>query len=386
MSLFNLFKHKEKIEGSKSKNYTLENLPVLIEDELKDLDNRSERLKNELKEMTDLLSLEINEKIPKLKMLNLDKRKEELRLKEIVMISLHDYISFLERFIKDLEKVEPRDTKEYIKEIQITFNHFNKSSRMIYERATILIGKELAEVRNRIDNFAKEFNEKLESNRKYFEKKDLIRIIKDNLEELKESDKIQKQIEDSLADFKRKISKIEEDEKLFEEDYEEYKKSKDSIKFIEEQEKIKQENKIINEEVLKLKQEINLKNLAKYFHEDPKKIRIIKDYSENFSNSLKHDDDISIIKLLKEANLNFNEEKIKELKQKLAKQRLFDSDKRLKEFEDKIYKKNQDLKHERDELEHEKIKKQRFEENHKKILKKIENEAQKIWPEIKILD
>lgn len=257
---------------------------------------------------------------------------------------------------------------------------------MIYERATILIGKELAEVRNRIDNFAKEFNEKLESNRKYFEKKDLIRIIKDNLEELKESDKIQKQIEDSLADFKRKISKIEEDEKLFEEDYEEYKKSKDSIKFIEEQEKIKQENKIINEEVLKLKQEINLKNLAKYFHEDPKKIRIIKDYSENFSNSLKHDDDISIIKLLKEANLNFNEEKIKELKQKLAKQRLFDSDKRLKEFEDKIYKKNQDLKHERDELEHEKIKKQRFEENHKKILKKIENEAQKIWPEIKILD
>ena len=385
MSLFDFFRRKKKIEEPISKNYTLDNLPALIEEELKDLNNNSEKLKNELKEMTNLFSSEIKQKIPKLKTLNLEKRKEELRLKEIVMTSLHDYISFLERFVKDLEKVEPKETEKYIKEIQSAFNHFNKSSRMIYERATILIGKELAEVRNKIDDFAKEFNEKLESNKKYYEKKSLIKIIQNNLDELKESKNIQKQIEDSITDFERKISKIKEEKQLSEEDYEKYKKSDEAKRFIEEQEKIKQENKIINDEVLKLKQEINLRDLAKYFHEDQKKIKIVKDYSENFLNSLKQDYTLSIVSLLKEANQNVNEEIIKELRQRIAEQVILISDNKLKEFEDKIYRENQELKHDEDELEHEKIKKQKFEENQKQILKKLEDESKKIWPEIKII-
>lgn len=385
MSLFNFFRRKEKTQEPILKIYTLENLPALIEEELKNLGNNSEKLKNELKEMTNLLSSEIKEKIPKLKTLNLDKRKGELKLKEIVTTSLHDYISFLERLIKDLEKVEPKETEKYIKELQSTFNRFNKSSRMIYERATILIGKELAEVRNRIDNFAREFNEKLESNKEYFEKRNLIKVIQNNLEELKESRKIQDQIKDSILDLERKISKIEEEKRLSEEGYEQYKKSNEAKKFIEEQEKIKQENKIINEEVLKLKQEINLKNLATYFHEDQKKIKIIKDYSENFLNSLKQDYALSIVNLLKEANQNIDGERIKELKQRLAEQVVLTSDNNLREFEDKIYKANQELKHEKEEFEHEKIKKQKFEENQKQILKKLEDEAKKIWPEIKIV-
>jgi hypothetical protein len=385
MSLFSFFKRKQKIEEPKPNSYNIEDLPKLIDEEIRKIKDKSEKFKNELKEMIDSLSLEVKQKIPELKKLNLDKRKEDQKLKEIVLANVSFYISALERFIKDLEKIDTKEeTEKYIKEIQFTFNYFNKSSRMNYERATILIGKELAEVRYRIDNFAKEFNEKLRINNEDFEKIKLIKILQNSLKELKETQEVQKQIDDSIINFEGKIVKTEEEIKIFENDYEKYKKSNESKKFLEEQEKIKEDNKIINEEILKLKQEFDFKGLAKYFHEDRKKSQMIKNYSENFLNSLKQDDNFNIIMLLKEANHSINEEKIKELRKKIIEQKVPSSDKMLKGFEDKTEKANQELKHERDELEHEKIKKQKFEYNKKQILKKVEDEAKKIWPEIKI--
>ncbi|MCX6746692.1 MAG: hypothetical protein NTU63_00990, partial [Candidatus Pacearchaeota archaeon] len=70
--------------------------------------------------------------------------------------------------------------------------------------------------------------------------------------------------------------KIEEKKQLTEKNYEEYKKSNESKKFIVEQGKIKQENKIINEDVLKLKREFNniLSNLdseLKYENDEKEK-------------------------------------------------------------------------------------------------------------------
>jgi hypothetical protein len=382
MSIFDFFRHKKKIEEPVQKKHNLENLPSLIEGETKNINDKSEKLKNELNERVNQISSELKQKIPGLKMINLNKRKGEDRLKEIVMTSLSDYIIYLGRLIKDLEKIEPKEIEQYIKEIQLTFNNFNKNSKMIYERATILIGKELAEVRNIIDTFAKDFNEKLISNKETFERIHLIKAIKDNLKEFEESKILQKQIEDSVSDFKEKIAKIEKEKQLFEKNYEEYKKSNESREFIEEQEKIKQENKIINEEIIKLKRDINFKDLAKYYHENRKKSKIIKDYSEDFLNSLKQDSDFSIISLLKEANQSIDEEKIKELSQKILSQKILSSDNKLKEFEGYIIKVDHGLKYENEELEHENIKKQRFEENQNQILEKIKEESKKIWPEI----
>lgn len=386
MSIFNFFKRKNKEEQKPTEKIKLDSINLFVNKEIKNIQDKSEIFKNELKDMTAQLSLKIKQKIPELKALNLDKRKEEQRLKNIVMDNLHEYISNLEKLAEDLEKTEPKEAEKYIKEIQFIFNRFSKSSRMIYERATILIGKQLAEVRSIIDNFAKEFNEKLLLNKENFEKINLIKTIQNNLEELEETKKIQKQIKDSINDFEIKTNKTEQEKQQYEKNYEEYQKGDEHRKFIEEQEKINQENKAINEEVLKLKQNINLKYLAKYFHEDQKKNKIIKNYSENFLNSLKEDNNFNLISLLREADQNTHEEKIKELKQRFAEQKELGIDKKLKELEDEVIKVNHKLKYEKEELEHEKIKKQRFEEKQKQILNKIKQEAKRIWQDAEIED
>jgi len=384
MSIFNFFKRRKKAEEPVIKMHNLENLPALIEEETKKISDKSEKLRNELKDLISHFSLETKQRISKLKLLNMDNKKEEQKWKDTVMINLRYYIFSLEKLIEDLEKIETKETEKYIKTIQFIFNRFSKGSRGIYEKATVLIGEELAEVRSVTNNFVEEFNKKLELNKEDLEGKNLIRIIQDNLKELEEAKKIQKQIEDSIADFERKIAKIKEERQLSEKNYEEYKKSNESKTFIEAQEKIKQENKIIDEDVLKLKESVNLKNLAGYFHNDSKKNNIIKKYSKNFSGSLKEDFAFGIISLLKEANQAFDEEKIKALRQRILEQKNLAEDAKISEFNSLLLKLDRELKYENDEIEKEKEKILKFEEKQKQIFAKIEETSKKIWADFKI--
>ena len=384
MSIFNFFKRRKKAEEPMVKEHNLENLPALIEEETKKISDKSEKFRNELKDLISHFSLETKQRISKLKLLNLDNKKEEQKWKDTIMINLRYYIFSLEKLIEDLEKIETKETEKYIKTIQFIFNRFSKSSRGIYEKATVLIGEELAEVRSVTNNFVEEFNKKLELNKEDLEGKNLIRIIQDNLKELEEAKKIQKQIEDSIADFERKIAKIKEERQLSEKNYEEYKKSDECKRFIEAQEKIKQENKIIDEDVLKLKESVNLKNLAGYFHNDSKKNNIIKKYSKNFSGSLKEDSAFGIISLLKEANHAFDEEKIKALRQRILEQKNLAEDAKINEFNNLLLKLDRELKYENDEIEKEKEKILKFEEKQKQIFAKIEETSKKIWLDFKI--
>ena len=384
MSIFNFFRQKKKLDEKITKEYSLVNLPSLIEDEIRNINNKSEMFKNELKDMTNNLFTTIKQKIPELKLINLDKRKEEQRLKDIVITNLYDYIYYLEKLVEDLEKVDSKDLEKYIERIKIIFNNFSKSSNKVYERVTILIGKELSEVRNLINDFAKNFNESLALNKENFDRTILINSIKDNLKELEEAKKIQSQIEDSIVDFERKIVKIEEEKKLTEKSYEEYKESKELKNFIEEQKKIIQENKIISEDIIKLKQKINLKDLEKYFHDNPKKSSKIKKYFENFSDSLKEDSSLEIVTILREANQKFDEEKIKNLRQEILDQKKFRENVKLKELENIFSKLDSELKYGHSKIEKEKEKIPKFEEKQKQILTKMEETAKKIWPDFKI--
>ena len=85
---------------------------------------------------------------------------------------------------------------------------------------------------------------------------------------------------------------------------------------------------------------------------------------------------------MKEANQDISKEKISELRQKVLEEKILSLDKKLREFEEKITKLDHESKYEREELEHEKAKGQKFEEDQRQILKKIMEESKKIWQEI----
>ena len=99
------------------------------------------------------------------------------------------------------------------------------------------------------------------------------------------------------------------------EEIEKIKKSPDYLKYLEEQEKIKFIEEDLEKNILDLKQLIDFKTLANFFHVSEKQMNIVKSYKEEFQTNFKKDK-AGILNLLNEAKLN-NEtiaEKIKQIK------------------------------------------------------------------------
>ena len=64
--------------------------------------------------------------------------------------------------------------------------------------------------------------------------------------------------------------------------------------------KIKNEAQQLEREIAEVKGKIDLKALLKQFHEIEKKRKLIRNYRENFSDSLKKDEDLEIVEILEE--------------------------------------------------------------------------------------
>ncbi|PJA70881.1 hypothetical protein CO154_00600 [Candidatus Pacearchaeota archaeon CG_4_9_14_3_um_filter_31_7] len=244
-----------------------------------------------------------------------------------------------------------------------------------------MIGKEIEKVRDIMKNFMKVLDYKIKSRDIYgtFKKEKLIDNLRLELKKLEEAKNIQKQIEDSVKNSQNKISALELEKQSAETDYENYEKSNVHAEFLNEQEKIKNENNILAEDISRLKQELNLKLLSKYFHNDKKKNELLHNYSENFINSIKDDNNLKIISIAKEAKQSIDEQKIKELRDKIMNQKMLVKDKKLGEFENRINILEQEINEEKRNIEDENHKKQKFEKKEEEILIHVREDATKIF-------
>ena len=137
----------------------------------------------------------------------------------------------------------------------------------------------------------------------------------------------------------------------------------------------KEENKKLSDEILRLKQEVDIKFLLKQFHNDLKKDRIIREYSDNFISSLKNDENLEIINIIQQAGRNIDAERINGIRRRVIEQKDSEDNKRLEEFKDKINRIEQEIVYEVNELEREKSKKYKFEEKQKEILIDIKEKS-----------
>ena len=382
MSIWDFFRGKKEKEPEiveEVNGITRDNLDSFVEEKTKKINEEVETFRKNIKENLNVFISKIEEKIPSLKLINLEERKERENLKKIVLENLASYITHLERLVENMKRLKDKemDIDDYIRNIQSTFNQFTKNSRNIRERATILIGKELAEVREIMEGFTKSFNSQIKENKNLLEKKKLNEKVDKKLRELEETKSVKKEIENSIKIIKHKISRADEEKEVAEKEYESYTKSKEHLSFIQEQEKIKQENKSLEEDILNLKREIDFKFLLKHFHDDIKKSNILKHYYERFSDSLK-EEETELIEILKLADKGFLEEKIRDIKHRILNQRTLGEDKKLKEYESKINRLGQEIIYEKNEELHEESKINKFEEKQKQILIEIMKEAKKL--------
>lgn len=309
---------KEEKPQSVIKNTSLQELPKILDSESKEISAKSEGLRKNLSEKATQLSMDLESESANLKKISLEKKKEDPKIKLIVEENLKFYTLFLEKLAADLESLKEESLKSYVKKLQDIISNFDRSSRNNFEKATILVGQ-VARSKELIRALISEINSLVQDNRALFERADTIQEIKKSLLELEKVSESEKEIESLIKKIKEIISHLESQKS---ERGKEAEKIEAEPGFRQEKEKKmerEQEQSRFSQEISNLKEKINLRFLAKHFHSDAKKSRLIQAYSENFLKALEKDESLELERLVKEAkNLDINLKEIRDKHEQLS--------------------------------------------------------------------
>ncbi len=381
MSWLGFFK-KEEIKIKLSLNESVSK----INEEKDKLELKTRNIKKEIRHNLMLLISNLRLQIKVLRSIDLEHRKEHERIKIIVLENLSFYVSHLERLIENLEKIdETLDMDQYIAEIQNNFNRFKKESHNSFEKATILIGRELEEVQGLIKKAFQNFNQIIDENKEIFEKIVLIKDLQNKIQEVHNKRKIQEEISDSINNLVKTKGELQTEKILIEKQYEDFKNSKKFREFIEQKEKTKKNQDELNQEVFRLKEKINIKFLLKRFHDNKERSNLLLGYRDNFLNALEEDKGLEIIKITKEVlNIDIDED-ISSIKQRQLKvENKNDLEKEDNFFSDKIKNINLEIMNTKNQVEEENKKLIRFNEKEKQLIIEFNKQIKNLIGEVEI--
>jgi len=303
-------KEKEKIAFSEIKTW--------IENKEKQINIKEKEIFDLIKARINLFNREIKEKINILESINIESKKAEDRIKSFTEEGRKKYIEFVELFVKNFNNLKEAQFDKLIANINHIFLNFNKSSHMSYERATILIGKEMANIRDEIKSFSKDLIKIFEENKNIADSSKLISIIKIKLRQFEEIERDIKRINESIKGLDRKITEKEDENKKIIDEIEEIKKSSDYLEQLKTQEKAKSLKQDMEKEIIVLRKLIDFKALARFYHILEDKMKIVKNHSNKFLENFQKDNGQGILNLLDQAKLNNKDisDKINEIHEK----------------------------------------------------------------------
>lgn len=330
MGIFDFFKQKKKNEEQdiEKQRVKLEELDSWLEGLKKQNKASEERVLSSIKENITEKTKELEEKRKLLDTIDLKNKKEQEKLKIIVLENLSNYSYYVSKLIENLTALKTEDLEETIENINKIYSDFKQKSSSSFEKSTILVGKEIGDIKEAITVLFRELNRVLDENLSIIKKSKLINSLKRKSGEIKELNDL---IEEISAEIKSNESKIKDSEAKLESiknNAEVIKNSKEYKEQQKEKEQAELKKQELEKDIQKLKNLINFKALAKTFHTDSKKMALIKSYEENFG-------------------LIFEDDKRKELmllldreKQEDAENRVKDIIKQKKEINDIINKKD----------------------------------------------
>ncbi len=322
MGWFDFFKKVPKNEIVESKKFVKKIVFSDIWDWIKEkeMENKSSE-KNIfflVQEKIDVFVNEIEEKIDILENVDLKQKKVEGRIKFVVNESRIKYIESLRNFKNNLKRLEQNQLDKFISDVNKIFLEFNKSSYKNYEKTTILIGKEMASLKDSLKNFSGNLMKIFEDGRKFIDLLNKIHSIKSVLKQIEDIEKKINMIDEKLISSEEKINEKEGEREKILDKIEEIKKSENYIENLKIREKIRLFKMELEKDISILKQFIDFKELANFFHIFKERMNIVKNHRENFQTNFRKDYGASIIDLLNESNTN-NEsisEKIKQIRDK----------------------------------------------------------------------
>jgi exonuclease SbcC len=322
MGFFNfikeLFREKEIKEIEKEK-IDFSEIPNWINKKRENLSIKEQEIFKLIKEKQDFFIETIEEKSKIVENVNLKLKKADDRIISASEEGRKKYLLFVEIFLGNLKELELENFEKYSKDVDFLFLNFNKNSDKSYERATLLIGKEMASIRNSIKLFSKELIKLFEENKYLLENIKLISIINSDLIQLEKNIKEIQKVEDILSKLNKKLTDIEEENSKIIHELNETKKSKFHLENLEIQNKLNFLKEELEKEIINLRQEIDFKALTNFYHIFENKMKLVQEFKDNFLRNIKQENDELVLEnLLSESKLD-NEEiyrKIKEIQNK----------------------------------------------------------------------
>ena len=230
---------------------------------------------------------ELREKIKVVENFDVESKKVEDQIKFIVNEGRKKYIESLKDFVEKLEKLEIENLEKFIDVVNKIFLDFNKSSHMSYERTTVLIGKEMKEIKESLKLFSRNLIKVFDENKEIVDSSKTISLIKLKSNYVTKSESILEKINETVNDLDEKIIEEEEKEKNILEEIEIIKESDEYKENLERREKIKLSDEELKKDLLSLKQLIDFKGLANFFHIFKDQMNIVKAHRENFQTSFR---------------------------------------------------------------------------------------------------
>ncbi len=322
MGIFDLFKkfaNEKKVEKNILEKLAFPEIENWIEKKRKENKSKEKETISRIKEIIKIHEGELNKKIKILEDFNVKEKKEKEDVREIVNNGKKNYIEMVKNFLENLKNLETDNFNEFIKKTDKIFFDFNKASHNNYERATILIGKEMANIKKGIKTFSRELSKIHEENKSVVDFFNIISQIKLELQKIHEIDNLLAITVERELFLNKKVEEKEKEKEILNQRIEEIKKSQDYLDFLDSQRKEESLKLELPKCILELKQIIDFKGLANFFHKYPKQMEVVKMYRENFCDVFLGNKGKQIINLLDEAKLNNEKimEKIKKIDFKL---------------------------------------------------------------------
>ncbi|HEA46154.1 MAG TPA: hypothetical protein ENH99_00005 [Candidatus Pacearchaeota archaeon] len=366
MGILDLFKglfKEKKVEEVVIEKLAFSDVGGWIENKIKENELKEKEIISVIRNKIKKHSNELNQKTKILGDFDVESKKVEDRLKSVVNESRKKYIEFLEIFIADLNNIEKEKLEEFISYVNKVFLDFNKKSHMNYQKTTILIGKEAGGVKDSLKDFSKELGGVFDENKKIVDSFKKTFLIKSKLTLILSIDRTLEKIGETIPDLNEEIKGKEEESKNFSEEIEKIKKSPDYLERLRTQKKIEFLKEELKNDIFGLKQTLDFKALANFYHSFEREMNVIKEYKEDFRQAFQKDSGKNILGLLDEAKLNdeTTSQKVNLIRTKLEKTSTYE--KEIKEDETKgLYPKIKEVKLEIDGLKIEKVKEEKRQE------------------------
>ncbi|MCA9487636.1 MAG: hypothetical protein KC516_01605 [Nanoarchaeota archaeon] len=305
MGIFSFFKKKEKFEKDDSDRVLkYQEIEDFLEDKEKSLHNEEKIALEEIDTLVDKLLKDLKEGLRILKSVNINSKKSDDKTKAHSIEGVKKYSENIEYLIEKLDSIKMKSLLETEKEIDEIFKEFDKLSSTNYERGTLLVGKEMASLKNSIKVFSKNLIKTLNQKK---ELKELILKIKIMFSKIEEINKIDSSIEKLKSKEKgldKKIESVKKEEKELFEKESVYHKTKEYEEILEAKRNLEFLKKEIVKKMSELKSLIDFKSLSNFFHKYEKEMEILRKYRDDFKKMYEEDMGKKLISLLDESKLN----------------------------------------------------------------------------------